>query len=176
MVGVAAGQAHAGLELHVTREMRAVVVQLASCGVTRGMLDRRNPAAQEIGADTHDHFGFVEPVAGHAAGAVSLLVSRGGSEKAEARLRAMLDSTDGFVIAEADLEIRGPGDFLGTRQSGHLPELRVAELLRDVRLVAVARQAALETVRADPGLARAPTLRRAVDSHWGDRLALVDVG
>jgi ATP-dependent DNA helicase RecG len=105
-----------------------------------------------------------------------LLVSRGGSEKAEARLRAMLDSTDGFEIAEADLEIRGPGDFLGTRQSGHLPDLRVAELLRDVRLVAVARQTALEKVRADPGLAGSPVLRRAVEAHWGDRLALVDVG
>ncbi|HIF96080.1 MAG TPA: ATP-dependent DNA helicase RecG [Myxococcales bacterium] len=105
-----------------------------------------------------------------------LLVARGGGEKGEARLRAMLDTTDGFVIADADLKIRGPGEFMGTRQSGQLPNLRIADLIRDSRLVAVAREAALATVRADPGLAGDPGLARAVQAHWGDRLALVDVG
>ncbi|HEM46345.1 MAG TPA: DNA helicase RecG, partial [Alphaproteobacteria bacterium] len=105
-----------------------------------------------------------------------VLVARGGGEKGEARLRAMLETTDGFAIADADLAIRGPGEFLGTRQSGHLPDLRIADLVRDARWVSVAREAALATVRADPGLRSAPGLARAVQVRWGDRLALADVG
>ena len=105
-----------------------------------------------------------------------LLVARGGGEKGEARMRAMLETTDGFVIAEADLKIRGPGEFMGTRQSGQLPDLRIADLVRDARLVSAAREAALTTVRADPGLRRDPGLARAVYARWGEKLALVDVG
>jgi hypothetical protein len=52
----------------------------------------------------------------------------------------------------------------------------VADLARDVKLVAVAREAALETVRNDPGLRRDPALARAVQERWGERLALADVG
>ena len=83
---------------------------------------------------------------------------------------------DGFAIAEADLKLRGPGEFLGTRQHGVLPDLRVADLARDVKRVAQAREAALETVRRDPGLRRAPELLRAVQARWGDKLALAGVG
>ena len=87
----------------------------------------------------------------------------------------MLETHDGFEIANADLRIRGPGEFLGTSQSGHLPALRVADLLRDQRLLAVARNAAFATVRRDPGLHRALELRAAVEARWGERLALVGV-
>jgi ATP-dependent DNA helicase RecG len=105
-----------------------------------------------------------------------VLVARGSSEDSEARLRALLDTTDGFAIAEADLAIRGPGEFLGTRQHGHLPDLRIADLTRDVRLIAIAREAALKTVRRDPQLRSSLQLARAVQSRWGDRLSLVGVG
>ncbi len=105
-----------------------------------------------------------------------ILVARGGSEKGEARLRAMLETHDGFEIAEADLRIRGPGEFLGTRQSGHMPDLRIADLLRDAKLVEVARQAALATVETDPGLTGQRELRGAVAERWGERLSLADVG
>ncbi|MEE3326651.1 MAG: ATP-dependent DNA helicase RecG [Myxococcota bacterium] len=105
-----------------------------------------------------------------------LLVARGGGEVAEARLRAMLETTDGFAIADADLRIRGPGEFLGTKQSGVLPDLRIADLIRDARLISVAREAALDSVRADPGLGRDPELRRAVELRWGERLSLMGVG
>ncbi len=105
-----------------------------------------------------------------------LLVARSSTEDSEARLRAMLETTDGFRIADADLRIRGPGEFLGTRQHGRLPDLRMADLIRDARLVSVAREAALGTVRRDPGLRRSPALARAVEARWGDRLALVEVG
>ena len=94
-----------------------------------------------------------------------------GAARGAARARS-----DGFEIAEADLRIRGPGEFLGTRQHGHLPDLRIADLARDAKLVAVAREAALETVRRDPKLAREPELVRAVRARWGARLALADVG
>ena len=104
-----------------------------------------------------------------------LLVSRGGGEDSEARLRAMLETTDGFRIADADLEIRGPGEFLGTQQSGHLPDLRIADLVRDAELVRVARDAARRTAERDPELRRNPALRQAVALRWGDRLALVGV-
>lgn len=105
-----------------------------------------------------------------------VLVARGSSEKSEARLRAMTQTRDGFKIADADLEIRGPGDFLGTRQSGHLPELRIADLLRDVHLVSVARQAARGTIDEDPALAKDPATRRAVRKRWGKRIDLTTVG
>ncbi len=104
-----------------------------------------------------------------------VLVARGGGDDSEARIRAMLETTDGFAIADADLRIRGPGEFLGTRQSGHLPDLRVADLIRDARWIERARDTAFEMVAADPGLETSPELRRAVELRWGDRLALVDV-
>jgi ATP-dependent DNA helicase RecG len=105
-----------------------------------------------------------------------LLVARGVSDESEARLAAMLATTDGFAIADADLRIRGPGEFLGTRQHGKLPDLWVADLLRDARWIATAREAALETVRNDPGLARHSALRRAVAQRFGERLSLIRVG
>ena len=105
-----------------------------------------------------------------------VLVARGSSEKSEARLRAMTRTRDGFEIADADLEIRGPGDFLGTRQSGHLPELRIADLLRDVELVAIAREVARRVVDQDPTLSRLPATRRAVRKRWGRRIDLTAVG
>jgi ATP-dependent DNA helicase RecG len=105
-----------------------------------------------------------------------VLMARGQGEDSEARLAALLRTTDGFEIAEADLAIRGPGEFLGTRQHGRLPDLRIADLVRDVRWVARAREAALATVRADPGLRGDPRLVEAVRARWGDRLELAGIG
>jgi ATP-dependent DNA helicase RecG len=105
-----------------------------------------------------------------------ICVARAVTEDSEARLQALLATTDGFEIAEADLKIRGPGEFLGTRQSGRLPDFRIADLTRDVRYIAVARAAALATVRRDPQLGASPDLALAVRARWGDRLSLVGVG
>lgn len=63
----------------------------------------------------------------------------------------MESTTDGFKIAEADLEMRGPGEFLGRRQSG-LPGFKMANLVRDVLVLQDARQAAFELMRNDPEL------------------------
>jgi ATP-dependent DNA helicase RecG len=97
-------------------------------------------------------------------------------EDAEKRLRVMEATTDGFRIAEADLEIRGPGDFLGTRQSG-MPDFRVASILRDGAILEQARSAAFDLLEHDqtlttPGgmLIKDELLRR-----WGTRLELAGI-
>ena len=63
------------------------------------------------------------------------------SETARERLRAMVETSDGFEIARRDLEIRGPGELLGTRQTG-VANYRIADLTRDAALIAPAQQAA----------------------------------
>ncbi len=103
-----------------------------------------------------------------------LLVATGRrTEEAARRLAVMEQTTDGFRIAEADLEIRGPGDFLGTRQSG-VPDFRVANLFRDQRLLVAAREAAFALVARDPELADPAhrETKEAVRRRWAGRLAL----
>lgn len=79
------------------------------------------------------------------------------SPTARQRLGILTQTTDGFVIAEKDLEIRGPGEFLGYRQSG-LPDLLLADLVRDAKILEEARHAALDIVKQDPELKRFPLL------------------
>ena len=73
------------------------------------------------------------------------------SQEAQFRLRKMAETTDGFEIAEADLKLRGPGDFLGTKQSG-LPEFRVADIVEDQWLLEQAKSEAWELMEQDPSL------------------------
>jgi ATP-dependent DNA helicase RecG len=70
------------------------------------------------------------------------------------RLRTILENNDGFLIAQRDLELRGPGEFIGERQSGD-PLFRFADLARDADLVEAAREAAGEMIEHDPAAARA---------------------
>jgi len=93
------------------------------------------------------------------------------TDQSRARLTALTETTDGFEIAERDLQIRGPGDFFGTRQSG-LPTLRVGDLLRDHQLMEVARREAVEALD-DPD---ASALIELVRSSWEKRFGLVGVG
>jgi ATP-dependent DNA helicase RecG len=73
------------------------------------------------------------------------------SADARKRLKAMVETNDGFKISEIDLELRGPGDFLGTRQSG-LPEFRLANIVEDQDILNATRAAAFLLTEADPGL------------------------
>jgi ATP-dependent DNA helicase RecG len=99
------------------------------------------------------------------------------SEDAKQRLQVLMESHDGFVIAERDLEIRGPGEFLGTRQSG-LPELRIAHLIRDQRVLAQARREAFALIGQDPHLLlpEHARLRRALSERWQQKFELLHVG
>ncbi|MBA3297689.1 MAG: ATP-dependent DNA helicase RecG [Acidobacteria bacterium] len=94
------------------------------------------------------------------------------TEQGRERLKALTDTTDGFVIAERDLELRGPGDFFGTRQSG-LPTLRVGDLVRDHQLMEEARGEASAALD-DP--AQQPVLAAFVRDSWAQRFGLVGVG
>jgi len=91
---------------------------------------------------------------GSAASVCVLLYTAPLSQAGKARLKAMLDTADGFEIARRDLEIRGPGEFLGARQSG-APLLRFADLVLDEALVQQARAAALRLLDEDPDAAAA---------------------
>jgi ATP-dependent DNA helicase RecG len=89
------------------------------------------------------------------------------------RLGAMAETNDGFILAERDLEQRGPGDFLGTRQSGYHSELRLASLT-DINLIENARRIAQQLFTADPDLSQpqhqmlAEAVKRAWDAGQGD--------
>ena len=89
----------------------------------------------------------------------------------------MAQTTDGFVIAEKDLELRGPGELIGTRQSG-LPELRFANLVRDQRVLEEARRAAFACLGDDPALERSDhqAMKRAFERQWADKVGLLEVG
>lgn len=104
------------------------------------------------------------------------LFSDAETPEAEARLTALVESSDGFVLAEKDAELRGPGDVLGTRQSGALP-LRVANPVRDIKTLAVARRMAFDLVRT--GEFDGPdftVLKEAVLDRFADVLDLPRTG
>jgi ATP-dependent DNA helicase RecG len=89
----------------------------------------------------------------------------------------MEESTDGFRIAEADLEMRGPGEFLGTRQSG-LPDFQVSNLIRDQRLLEEARREAQAWLDNDPAL-ETPVSKRLLEvlhRRWAGKLELGEIG
>jgi ATP-dependent DNA helicase RecG len=94
------------------------------------------------------------------------------TEQGRDRLKALTDTTDGFEIAERDLQLRGPGDFFGTRQSG-LPTLRVGDLLRDHALMEEARR---EAVAALDDPQQVGTLTALVKTSWEHRFGLVGIG
>ena len=94
-----------------------------------------------------------------------VLLSDHRAESTRKRLKTLCSTTDGFVIAEEDLKLRGPGDFFGSRQHG-LPQLKLASLEGDMRLLHQAQAAAREVLREDPDLRRedhAPLRRRVED-------------
>ena len=83
-----------------------------------------------------------------------ILVSDAKSDDVMRRMDVMVATTDGFRIAEEDLEIRGPGNIAGTEQSGSL-DFKVADLLQDSKLLEIARQAAMRIIETDPNLSGA---------------------
>ena len=98
------------------------------------------------------------------------------TEEAHERLKTIEGTLDGFQIAEADLSLRGPGEFFGTRQHG-LPEIRFGNILKDFDIMEQARREAFSLVAKDPDLIEehhAP-LKAALASRFSGKLGLVNV-
>ncbi len=104
-----------------------------------------------------------------------ILVTGKMSEAGRERIRTLVDSNDGFYIAEMDMKLRGPGEFFGTRQSG-LPAFQIGNILRDADILEIARNEAAAFVANPPS---EEELRRGVQfirDHWQRRYGLVLVG
>ncbi len=104
--------------------------------------------------------------------------SRRVTPQADERLDAMVRTQDGFELAELDLALRGPGEFFGTRQAG-LPDFRVANLLRDRKLLELARKEAARFVeRGEKEMSR-PSVEIVwahLKAHWQRHYGLVEAG
>ncbi|SDC56818.1 MULTISPECIES: ATP-dependent DNA helicase RecG [unclassified Candidatus Frackibacter] len=105
-----------------------------------------------------------------------ILIANPKTETGRDRMKIMTQSTDGFVIAEEDLKLRGPGEFFGTRQHG-LPDLKIANLLRDSELLEIAREQALGVVEKDPELneLRHRLLKAFIQLKFGADFELIDI-
>jgi len=100
------------------------------------------------------------------------------NEEAQQRMQTMAATTDGFAIAEKDLELRGPGEFFGTRQAG-MPSLRVANIIRDRKLLELAKREARGMLEGEAGEVTVEEKKLAVQylrTHWNRRYGLVEVG
>jgi ATP-dependent DNA helicase RecG len=121
------------------------------------------PAASVMVIDHAERFGLAQlhqlrgRVGRGAAASHCLLIHDSRNALARQRLEVLVRSTDGFEIAEMDLRLRGPGQVLGTRQSG-LPDLALASLTEDGEVLEQARSIAQELLREDPDLQAAPAL------------------
>jgi ATP-dependent DNA helicase RecG len=94
-----------------------------------------------------------------------LLMNSSKVDTARQRLKVLEQSQDGFFIAEMDLRFRGPGEVLGTRQSG-LPDLVLASLVEDQAVLEIAREAAERAITKDPSLERWPLLKRELSDRY----------
>jgi ATP-dependent DNA helicase RecG len=102
-----------------------------------------------------------------------ILVTRTLNDVARERIRTLVESNDGFYIAEMDMKLRGPGEFFGTRQSG-IPGLRLADLVRDADLLETAtREASAFLARGDQQELRAAV--RYIQEHWQRKYGLGQV-
>ncbi len=104
-----------------------------------------------------------------------ILVTGKLNDTGRERIRTMVDSGDGFVIAEMDLRLRGPGEFFGTKQSG-MPGLRFANLMRDQELLEQARVEATRLLQAPAGEADFEHVVAWVNTNWQRRYGLLEAG
>ena len=128
------------------------------------------PEASVMVIDHAERFGLAQlhqlrgRVGRGAAASHCLLINGSSNPLARQRLDVLVRSTDGFEIAEMDLRLRGPGQVLGTRQSG-LPDLALASLADDGAVLEDARTAAQELLKSDPELEQHPLLRETLDAQ-----------
>jgi ATP-dependent DNA helicase RecG len=182
--GVAVGLMHGRLgadekESTMERFKKGEIKILVSTTVIEVGVDVSNATVMVI--EQAERFGLAQlhqlrgRVGRGAAQSYCILITERMSDTAKERIRTLVDSNDGFLIAEMDLKLRGPGEFFGTKQSG-LPSLRVANILRDKEILEAARHEALDFVSHPPS---EEELRKAVAyirDHWQRRYGLVTVG
>jgi ATP-dependent DNA helicase RecG len=104
-----------------------------------------------------------------------ILVTRKMNDIARERIRTLVDSNDGFHIAEMDMRLRGPGEFFGTRQSG-VPGLRIANIFRDGDILELARSEAQALIAAPAEHADLHGVVRYIQEHWQRQYGFVEVG
>ncbi len=157
-VALLTGQTEASEKERIMAEFRAgKIAVLVSTVVIEVGIDVPNATIMVV--DHADRFGLAQlhqlrgRIGRGGEQAHCILFSDGASEEGERRLKVLEETSDGFRIAEADLGFRGPGEFLGTRQSG-LPEFKVARLERDFALLREARADAIGLLAQDPTLVR----------------------
>ena len=99
------------------------------------------------------------------------------TDSAKFRLKKMVETTDGFEIAEADLKLRGPGDFLGTKQSG-LPEFKYADIVEDRLLLESAKNSARDVIQSDPELnsSKYKKLKKVFEPYYKERAEFFGIG
>jgi ATP-dependent DNA helicase RecG len=110
-----------------------------------------------------------------AAQSYCMLVTEKMNDAARQRIRTLVESNDGFYIAEMDLKLRGPGEFFGTKQAG-LPSLRVANILRDTEILEIARREAVDFVARPSSAEELGKAAAYIRDHWQRRYGLVTVG
>ena len=105
------------------------------------------------------------------------LVATPKTDESFRRIQVMVRSNNGFEIAEEDLNIRGPGEFFGTRQSG-LPKFKIANIISDATLLETAKSEAMELIKHDPKLEKAEhqLLNKMLNAHWKGHLEIASVG
>jgi ATP-dependent DNA helicase RecG len=131
-------------------------------------------------AQLHQLRGRIGRGAGRGAAKSYCILMTGGkvTEEGQRRLKAMVDTNDGFKIAELDLELRGPGEFFGTRQAG-LPSFRVANIIRDGQLLEIAKREAAFVLAGPNSEISSEEISRALvqmRARWQHTYGWVEVG
>jgi ATP-dependent DNA helicase RecG len=103
-----------------------------------------------------------------------LIINRKLSDETVERLRQFASTNDGFKVAELDLTLRGPGEFMGIRQHG-MPEFKIGDIVKDAEILYSARYEAEKTITEDPKLEKDISLKKAVKERFGERISLIEV-
>jgi ATP-dependent DNA helicase RecG len=183
-VGLLHGRLDADTKEHVMREFQQGKIEvLVATTVIEVGVDVPNATVMVI--EHADRFGLAQlhqlrGRIGRGAAKSYCVLMRGGkvSEEGERRLDAMVGSNDGFQIAELDLELRGPGEFFGTKQAG-IPSFRVASLIRDRQLLEAAKREAAFVISGPNAEISKEEFDRALKemrSRWALSYGLVEVG
>ena len=102
-----------------------------------------------------------------------ILKYQGNSQNIRERMKVMTETNNGFIISEKDLELRGSGEFFGTRQHG-LPELKIANLFEDIEMLKSVQSVAIKIMEEDPNLEKEKNLllRKQIENKFKDRIEI----